>query len=77
MQKNTKVQKVQKDPSRAQSSSSLSSFTQNYLRKYNDTYLILQNKYLRIHEDSFGVKNAALQTVLRKNSMRKGVQTKL
>ena len=27
-----------------------------YLRKCKDTYFILQNKYLRIYEDSFGAK---------------------
>ena len=36
--------------------SSLSIFTQKYLRKCEDTYFILQNKYLPIYEDSFGVK---------------------
>ena len=36
--------------------SSLTIFNQNYLRKCNDTYFIIQNKYLRIYEDSFGTK---------------------
>ena len=36
--------------------SSLSIFAQKYLRKCEDTYLILQNKYLHIYEDSFGAK---------------------
>ena len=36
--------------------SSLSIFTQMYLRKCEDTFFILQNKYLRINEDSFGAK---------------------
>ena len=31
-------------------------FIQNYLRKREDTYSILQNKYLCIYEDSFGLK---------------------
>ena len=34
----------------------LSIFNQNYLRKCNDTYFIMQNKYLHIYEDSFGTK---------------------
>ena len=38
----------------AQSSASI--FTQKYLRKCEDTFFILQNKYLRINEDSFGAK---------------------
>ena len=29
-------------------------FAQKYLRKCIDTYFILQNKYIRIYEDSFG-----------------------
>ena len=29
---------------------------QNYLHKCEDTYFILQNKYLHIYEDSFGAK---------------------
>ena len=29
-------------------------FAQKYLRKCKDTYFILQNKYIRIYEDSFG-----------------------
>ena len=36
--------------------SSLSIFSQKYLCKCEDTYFILQNKYLRIHKDSFGGK---------------------
>ena len=36
--------------------SSLSIFAQKYLCKCEDTYFILQNKYLCIHKDSFGVK---------------------
>ena len=36
--------------------SSLNICDQNYLRKCKDTYFILQNKYLRIDEDSFGAK---------------------
>ena len=36
--------------------SSLSIFTQNYLRKCKDIYFMLQNKYLFIYEDSFGAK---------------------
>ena len=36
--------------------SSLRIFPQKYLRKCKDTYFILQNKYLRIYEDRFGVK---------------------
>ena len=36
--------------------SSLSSFAQKYLRKWEETYFILQNKYLRIYKDRFGVK---------------------
>ena len=36
--------------------SSLSIFNQKYICKYKDTYFILQNKYLRINEDSFGAK---------------------
>ena len=36
--------------------SSLSIFSQKYLLKCEDTYLILQNKYLHIYEDSFGAK---------------------
>ena len=34
----------------------LSIFAQKYLSKCEDTYFILQNKYLCIYEDSFGVK---------------------
>ena len=34
--------------------SSLSIFAQMYLCKCEDTYFILQNKYLCIYEDSFG-----------------------
>ena len=34
--------------------SSLSIFTQKYLYKCEDTYFILQNKYLCIYQDSFG-----------------------
>ena len=36
--------------------SSLSSFSQKYLLKCEDTYFILQNKYLHIYEDSFWAK---------------------
>ena len=36
--------------------SSMSMFAQKYLRKFKDTYFILQNKYLCIYEDSFGAK---------------------
>ena len=36
--------------------SSLSIFAQKYLRKCEDTYFILQNKYLSIYKDSFGAK---------------------
>ena len=36
--------------------SSLSIIAQKYLRECEDTYFILQNKYLCIYEDSFGVK---------------------
>ena len=36
--------------------SSLSIFAQKYLHKCEDTYFILQNKYICIDEDSFGVK---------------------
>ena len=36
--------------------SSLSIINQNYLRKCNNTYFIIQNKYLHIYEDSFGTK---------------------
>ena len=36
--------------------SSLSIFTQKYLRKCEDTFFILQNKYLWIYEDSFGAR---------------------
>ena len=35
---------------------SLSILTQRYLRKCEDTYSILQNKYICNYEDSFGVK---------------------
>ena len=35
--------------------SSLCIFAQKYRRKCKDTYFILQNKYLRIYEDSFGL----------------------
>ena len=35
--------------------SSLSIFAQKYLHTYEDTYFILQNKYLCIYKDSFGV----------------------
>ena len=34
----------------------LSTFTKNYLCKCKDAYFILQNKYVCIHEDSFGAK---------------------
>ena len=34
--------------------SSLSIFAQKYLHKCEDTYFILQNKYLGIYEDTFG-----------------------
>ena len=33
-----------------------SAFAQKYLCIWEDTYFFLQNKYLRIYEDSFGVK---------------------
>ena len=36
--------------------SSLSIFTQKYLYKCEDTYFILENKYLCIYVDSFGAK---------------------
>ena len=36
--------------------SSLSIFAQKYLRKYKETYFILQYKYLCIYKDSFGAK---------------------
>ena len=36
--------------------SSLSIFAQKYLCKCEDTYFILQNKYLCIHKDNFGGK---------------------
>ena len=36
--------------------SSLSIYAEMYLRKCKYTYFILQNKYLCIYEDSFGVK---------------------
>ena len=36
--------------------SSLSFFAQKYLRKSEDTWFIIQNKYLCIYEDSFGAK---------------------
>ena len=39
-----------------QSQSSLSIFAKNYLCKCEDTYFILQNKYLGIYEYSFGAK---------------------
>ena len=35
---------------------SLSIVAQKYLRKCEDTYFILQNKYLRIYELTFGTK---------------------
>ena len=38
------------------SQSTLSIFAQKYLRKCKDTYFILQNRYLLIYKDSFGVK---------------------
>ena len=44
------------DDSALSAQSSLSIFAQKYLRKCEDTYFILQNKYLRIDEDSFGAK---------------------
>ena len=34
----------------------LNGVLQDYLHKCEDNYFILQNKYLRIYEDSFGVK---------------------
>ena len=34
---------------------SLSIFTQKYLLNCKDTYFILQNKFLRIYEDIFGI----------------------
>ena len=34
----------------------LSIFAQKYLRKFKDTYFILQNKYLPIYKDSLGAK---------------------
>ena len=36
--------------------SSLSIFVQMYLRKFEDTYSILQNKYRYVYEDSFRAK---------------------
>ena len=36
--------------------SSLSIFAQKYLHKCEDTYFILQNKYIHIYEDSFRAK---------------------
>ena len=54
--------------------SSLSIFTQNYLRKCKDIYFMLQNKYLFIYEDSFGAKilkdDCALWTWIHKSSDR-------
>ena len=34
----------------------ISDLVRKYLRKYENTYFILQNKYLCINEDSFGAK---------------------
>ena len=46
-------------------------FTQKYLRKCEDTYFILRNKYLHMYEDSFGVK------MLLKNKIQKYYLSKL
>ena len=54
--------------------SSLSIFTQKYLCKCRDIYLMLQNKYLCIYKDSFGAKilkdDCALRTWIHKSSDR-------
>ena len=34
----------------------ISDLVRKYLRKYENTYFILQNKYLCIYEDGFGAK---------------------
>ena len=41
---------------RCSAQSSQSFFAQRFLRKFEDNYIILQNKYLRFYKDSFGVK---------------------
>ena len=51
--------KVQLDVGKAKSicaQSSISFFTQKYLRESEDNNFILQNKYIRIYDDSFGAK---------------------
>ena len=47
---------LKKDHTELSAQSSLSIFSQKYLLKCEDTYLILQNKYLHIYEDSFEAK---------------------
>ena len=47
--------------------SSLSIFAQKYLRKCEDTYFILQNKYLWIYKDSFGARILKDDCALRLN----------
>ena len=49
----------------------LSIFAQKYLRKCEDTYFILRNKYLHMYEDNFGVK------MLLKNKIQKYYISKL
>ena len=41
---------------RCSAQSSQSFFAQRFLRKFEDNYIILQNKYLRFYKDSSGVK---------------------
>jgi hypothetical protein len=56
--------------------SSLSIFAQKYLCKCENTYFILQNKYLCIYEDSFGAMiikdDCALRNMKMKKSFSKG-----
>ena len=53
---NLKFEKYNTNNYYLQSQSSLSIFAKNYLCKCEDTYFILQNKYLGIYEYSFGAK---------------------
>ena len=54
MQWLSKIYIVQHEYISAQSSQSI--FAQEYLRECEDTYFILQNKYLHIYKQSFGAK---------------------
>ena len=53
--------------------SSLSIFAQKYLRKREETYFFLQNKYLHIYEVCFGVKMLRNNFALNYNCLDKKI----